>query len=202
MILAAGLGTRMAPLTAERPKPLVPLMGKPLIDYAIERLVQGGVNFIVVNVHYKAEMLIAHLKARKDADLEIRICDETDAILDTGGAIAKALPFFEGQPFFTQNSDSLWVEGMEFENQLIVVVDGRKVYETTLGGDEDQKSIDQKGDPAVDQINLRLRNIRFKAKAGQHRLGVTFLARSFAESDARLTPLLPGGGEERVLRVK
>ncbi|MEN9705507.1 MAG: hypothetical protein RLZZ393_1386 [Pseudomonadota bacterium] len=97
---------------------------------------------------------------------------------------------------------ALWVEGMEFENQLIVVVDGRKVYETTLGGDEDQKSIDQKGDPAVDQINLRLRNIRFKAKAGQHRLGVTFLARSFAESDARLTPLLPGGGEERVLRVK
>ena len=91
---------------------LVPLMGKPLIDYAIERLVKGGVNFIVVNVHYKAEMLIAHLKARKDADLEIRICDETDAILDTGGAIAKALPFFEGQPFFTQNSDSLWVEGM------------------------------------------------------------------------------------------
>ena len=66
MILAAGLGTRMAPLTAERPKPLVPLMGKPLIDYAIERLVKGGVNFIVVNVHYKAEMLIAHLKARKD----------------------------------------------------------------------------------------------------------------------------------------
>jgi len=108
--MAAGLGTRMAPLTLERPKPLIPLNGKPLIDHVIDRLVTGGVNFIVVNVHYKAEQLMAHLRKRKD--VEIRICDETDAILDTGGAVAKALPFFEGQPFFTHNSDSLWVEGM------------------------------------------------------------------------------------------
>jgi MurNAc alpha-1-phosphate uridylyltransferase len=110
MILAAGLGTRMAPLTAERPKPLIKLRGKALIDHAIDLLVRGGVKFFVVNVHYKAEMLIAHLKKR--TDVEIRICDETDAILDTGGAIAKALPFFKGEPFFTHNSDSLWVEGM------------------------------------------------------------------------------------------
>ena len=110
MILAAGLGTRMAHLTSEKPKPLVELKGKALIDYAVDRLVQNGVNFIVVNVHYKAEQLMAHLKKRKD--VEIRICDESDAILDTGGAVAKALPFFEGQPFFTHNSDSLWVEGM------------------------------------------------------------------------------------------
>jgi len=110
MILAAGLGTRMAHLTAEKPKPLVELKGKALIDYAIDRLVQNGVNFIVVNVHYKADQMMAHLKKRKD--VEIRICDETDAILDTGGAVAKALPYFEGEPFFTHNSDSLWVEGM------------------------------------------------------------------------------------------
>ena len=110
MILAAGLGTRMAHLTAEKPKPLVELKGKALIDYAIDRLVNNGVNFIAVNVHYKAEMLIAHLKKRKD--VEIRICDETDAILETGGGIARALPLFDGEPFFTHNSDSLWVEGM------------------------------------------------------------------------------------------
>jgi hypothetical protein len=97
---------------------------------------------------------------------------------------------------------ALWVEGMEFTNHLIVVVDGQKVYETTLGGDEDQRAIDQKGDPSVDAINRRLKNIRFKAKAGQRKLGVTFLARTFAESDSRLAPLLPGGGEERVLRVR
>ncbi len=97
---------------------------------------------------------------------------------------------------------AMWVEGMEFRNTLLVVVDGRTVYKTDLGGEEDQKSIDQKGDPSVDAINKRLKNIRFKAKAGQHRVGVTFQARSFAESDARLTPLLPGGGEERVLRIR
>src|SRR5262249_254664 len=114
MILAAGLGTRMAPYTAERPKPLIELKGKPLIDYAIDRLMQAGVNFIVVNVHYKADQLIAHLDKRntKDKNLNIRISNEPDAMLDTGGAVAKALPLFEGEPFFTHNSDSLWVEGM------------------------------------------------------------------------------------------
>lgn len=110
MILAAGLGTRMAPLTATRPKPLIELNGKALIDYAIDRFVAQGVNFIVVNVHYLADQLVAHLSKRKD--VEIRICDERDAILDTGGAIAKAMPLFEGEAFFTHNSDSLWVEGM------------------------------------------------------------------------------------------
>lgn len=114
MILAAGLGTRMAPYTAVKPKPLIELKGKALIDYAIDRLAANGVNFIVVNVHYKAEMLVAHLEKRgkRDSRVQIQICDETDAILDTGGAVAKALPYFEGEPFFTHNSDSLWVEGM------------------------------------------------------------------------------------------
>jgi N-acetyl-alpha-D-muramate 1-phosphate uridylyltransferase len=114
MILAAGLGTRMAPLTASRPKPLIELRGKPLIDHCIDRLTAGGVNFLVINVHYLATMLIEHLEKRRKLypKIEIRICDETDAILDTGGAVAKALPLFEGHSFFTQNSDSLWVEGM------------------------------------------------------------------------------------------
>lgn len=112
--MAAGLGTRMAPLTLERPKPLIPVNGKPLIDHVIDRLVHGGVNFIVVNVHYKAEQLIAHLEERRARDkrAEIRISNETGAILDTGGGIAKALPEFKGEPFFTYNSDSIWVEGM------------------------------------------------------------------------------------------
>ena len=64
MIMAAGLGTRMAPLTVETPKPLIELNGKPLIDHAIDRLIRGGVNFIVVNVHYKAEQIIAHVERR------------------------------------------------------------------------------------------------------------------------------------------
>jgi hypothetical protein len=96
---------------------------------------------------------------------------------------------------------ALWVEGMEFENTLVALVDGVKVYETKLGGEEDQKAIDQKGDPPVDAINKRLKSIRFQAKAGQRRVVVTFRARSYAESDGRFQSLVPGGGEERVLKV-
>jgi hypothetical protein len=91
---------------------------------------------------------------------------------------------------------------MEFENTLVAMVDGKVVYEVKLGGEEDQKAIDQKGDPPVDAINKRLKNIRFHATAGQHRVAVTFRGRSFAESDARLASLVPGGGEERVLKVQ
>jgi MurNAc alpha-1-phosphate uridylyltransferase len=109
IVLAAGLGTRMRPLTNDRPKPLVEVRGKALIDHAIDRLVQAGVTFIVVNVHYRASMLKAHLAKR--SDVEIIISDETEELLDSGGGIAKVLPIFEGEPFFTHNSDSIWVEG-------------------------------------------------------------------------------------------
>jgi N-acetyl-alpha-D-muramate 1-phosphate uridylyltransferase len=114
MILAAGLGTRMAPLTLHTPKPLIKLAGKALIDHAIDRLRAGGVDFIVVNVHYKADQLIEHLNKRRAQQdgLEIVISDETGELLDTGAGVFKALPHFEGEPFFTYNSDSLWVEGM------------------------------------------------------------------------------------------
>jgi MurNAc alpha-1-phosphate uridylyltransferase len=110
MIMAAGLGTRMRPLTTNLPKPLVEVRGKPLIDHAIDRLVQAGVKLIVVNVHYRADLLKAHLAKR--SDVEIRISDETDVLLGTGGGIVKALPYFEGHPFFVHNSDSIWVEGI------------------------------------------------------------------------------------------
>ncbi len=96
---------------------------------------------------------------------------------------------------------ALWVEGMEFQNHLIALVDDEVIYETTLGGEDDQKSIDQHGDAPVDAINRRLKNIRFHASAGQHRVAVTFRARSYAESDSRLQLLVPGGGEDRVLKV-
>jgi MurNAc alpha-1-phosphate uridylyltransferase len=114
MILAAGLGTRMAPLTLDTPKPLIKLNGKPLIDYCIDRFVQNGINFIVVNVHYLADQIIAHIQQRqaREKNVEFVISDERDAILESGGGIARALPHFNGEPFFTYNSDSLWVEGM------------------------------------------------------------------------------------------
>jgi MurNAc alpha-1-phosphate uridylyltransferase len=109
MILAAGLGTRMRPLTNNVPKPLVRVRGRALIDRVIDRLVAAGVEMIVVNIHHHADLLRAHLAARRD--VEIRISDETDAILGSGGGIFKVLPMFEGRPFFVHNADSIWVEG-------------------------------------------------------------------------------------------
>jgi len=109
MIMAAGLGTRMRPMTDDKPKPLVMVAGKTLLDHALDRLVAAGVTLAVVNVHYKSDMVKAHLAKRKD--IEIRFSEETDALLGTGGGVVKALPHFAGEPFFILNSDSVWVEG-------------------------------------------------------------------------------------------
>ncbi|MDE2181773.1 MAG: nucleotidyltransferase family protein [Alphaproteobacteria bacterium] len=112
MIMAAGLGTRMRPLTNDRPKPLVVVAGKTLIDHAIDRLVSAGVTEIVVNLHYKAEMIKEHLARRADA--VIHYSDESEGLLGTGGGVAKALSHFGQEPFFIHNSDTIWVEGYGF----------------------------------------------------------------------------------------
>lgn len=108
MVLAAGLGTRMRPLTNDRPKSLIEVGGRTLLDHAIDRFKAAGIRMVVVNVHYKGEMIVDHLKKR--TDVEIRIQDERDKLLDTGGGLKRALPHFEGAPFFTYNSDSIWLE--------------------------------------------------------------------------------------------
>ena len=90
------------------------------------------------------------------------------------------------------------VPRMEFENTVIALLDGKEFYRTTIGGEADHKAIDQKLDPAVEEINGRLRKIRFKATAGQHKLGITFLHRSFAESDERTRTVALEGGQERI----
>lgn len=108
MIMGAGLGLRMRPLTDDRPKPLVTVGGKSLIDHAIDRLVAAGVKLVVVNIHYKAEMLQSHLAKRRD--VELVFSDETDTLLDTGGGVVKAMPYFGNTSFFVINSDSIWVE--------------------------------------------------------------------------------------------
>ena len=109
MMLAAGLGTRMRPLTNERPKPLVKVAGKPLIDHALERLREAGVEEAVVNVHYKADMLENHLSGVERPS--IIISDEREELLETGGGLVKALPHLGPEPFFMVNTDSLWIEG-------------------------------------------------------------------------------------------
>ncbi|MFN3287207.1 MAG: nucleotidyltransferase family protein [Sphingomonadaceae bacterium] len=110
MVLAAGLGKRMRPLTATRPKPLVEVAGATLIDHALRRVAEAGVPNAVVNVHYMADRLEAHL-ARRNPGLEISISDERAQLLETGGGVARALPLIEGDPFFVVNSDNLWIDG-------------------------------------------------------------------------------------------
>lgn len=112
MILAAGLGKRMRPLTATTPKPLIEVNGKALIDHGMDRLAEIGVKVCAVNVHYLADLVEVHVKRRKD--MEIRISDERDGLLDTGGGIKKALPDLGGHPFFQLNSDTAyWIEGVK-----------------------------------------------------------------------------------------
>jgi MurNAc alpha-1-phosphate uridylyltransferase len=110
MLMAAGLGKRMRPLTASRPKPLVEVAGKPLLDHCLDKLAAAGVRKAVVNVHYLPDAVEAHLRNR-DHGLEIAISDEREQLLETGGGLVKALPQIEADPFLVVNSDNLWVDG-------------------------------------------------------------------------------------------
>jgi N-acetyl-alpha-D-muramate 1-phosphate uridylyltransferase len=109
MILAAGFGMRMRPLTLTTPKPLITVDGKALIDYAVDKLADAGVQRAVVNGHYLAEQIEAW--GRGVAFPPVTFSDERDAILDTGGGIARALPLLGNDPFFVMNADCFWVDG-------------------------------------------------------------------------------------------
>jgi N-acetyl-alpha-D-muramate 1-phosphate uridylyltransferase len=110
MVLAAGLGTRMRPLTDTLPKPLVPVTGKALIDHVLDRLADAGVTAAVINVHHMADAIEQHLKGRMRP--KILISDERGELLDTGGGVVKALPLLGDKPFFHVNSDTIWIEGV------------------------------------------------------------------------------------------
>ena len=110
MVLAAGLGKRMRPLTATRPKPLIDVAGKALLDHLLEKLRASGVEKVVVNVHYLADAVEAHL-ARNRHGLEVTISDERSLLLETGGGMVRAGPLIDCDPFLVVNSDNLWVDG-------------------------------------------------------------------------------------------
>ncbi len=95
----------------------------------------------------------------------------------------------------------IWGNGMEYENPLVVTLDNKIVYQTTIGGEEDMKLYDQVQNGALDRVNIRLKNIKFQASAGPHKIGVTFRRQSFAESDDQLQQFAPGGGQDRSYRV-
>ncbi|MGI9403803.1 MAG: nucleotidyltransferase family protein [Hyphomicrobium sp.] len=110
MVLAAGRGVRMRPLTAQVPKPLVRLKGRALIDHVLDRLAAADVSKAVVNVRYLADALEAHLSPRKKP--QVIISDERGLLLDTGGGVVRALPKLGPEPFLIHNSDSVWIEGV------------------------------------------------------------------------------------------
>lgn len=118
MVLAAGLGSRMRPLTDTVPKPLVKLAGKPLIDHVLQRLADANIKNAIVNLHYKADMLQQHLAGRTRP--KIVFSDERDALLDTGGGVVRALRLLGDAPFLIHNSDSVWVEGVGMNLQRLI----------------------------------------------------------------------------------
>lgn len=126
MVLAAGFGQRMRPLTLTKPKPLVEVADRALIDYGFDRLRAAGVTTAVVNVHYLPEQIEAW--ARRQANPRVKISDERGVILDTGGGVARALPLLGDAPFFVINSDSFWVdEGTPALDRLRAAWDDRRM---------------------------------------------------------------------------
>lgn len=110
MVLAAGRGKRMRPITATTPKPLVEVLGRSLIDRVFDRLVEAGVTTAVVNVHYLPDLI--EIRVAKRQDIKVIVSDERERLLDTGGGVVKALPHLGDQPFYHLNSDSIWIEGV------------------------------------------------------------------------------------------
>jgi N-acetyl-alpha-D-muramate 1-phosphate uridylyltransferase len=109
MIMAAGKGTRMMPLTADRPKPLVEVAGVMLLDHVLGHLRAAGVGNVVINAHYRADQVEDHMAAHA-ADFEVVISDERDLLLDTGGGLVRALPVISGDPFLCVNADNWWTD--------------------------------------------------------------------------------------------
>lgn len=108
MVLAAGQGLRMRPLTDHRPKPLIPVLGKPMLDHALDRLAEAGVGRAVVNSHYLGAMIGEHLKDRTAPAITL---SPEDTLLETGGGVKKALPHLGSAPVYTVNADIFWLDG-------------------------------------------------------------------------------------------
>jgi len=109
MIMAAGKGTRMMPLTADRPKPLVEVNGVALLDHVLDHLREAGVGKVVINAHYLADMVERHMAA-KASDMDVAISDERGLLLDTGGGLVHALPLIGDDPFLCVNADNWWTD--------------------------------------------------------------------------------------------
>ncbi len=123
MIFAAGLGTRMRPLTDKIPKAMVQVLGKPLIDYRIEKLIEAGVKKIVINTHYKADIIHHYLAKRSDVEIVFSYEKE---ILETGGGLVHALPLLGDDPFYIINCDTIWLDK---KNKVSALIKIAKMFE-------------------------------------------------------------------------
>ena len=147
MIFAAGLGTRLKPLTDHMPKALVPVSGTPMLEHVILKLKKAGFNEIVINVHHFANLIIDFLKEKDNFGITIHISDESDCLLDTGGGIKKAAPFFtDEEPFLVHNVDILsnvdlkafYDFHLNSGNDATLLVSPRKTVRYLLFDNEDQ----------------------------------------------------------------
>ena len=126
MLLAAGLGKRMRPLTDAMPKPLIPVAGKPLLDWGLDALEQAGVERAIVNVHYFGGQIVDHLRHRQKP--AVFISDESAELLDSAGGIVKALPLLGAEPFFVVNADTFWIDqGEPNLHRLALAWDGARM---------------------------------------------------------------------------
>jgi len=150
MVFAAGLGTRMRPLTDRIPKPLVPVAGKALIDYALDDFAKAGVTTAIVNVHHLAHQIETHLSTRESP--RIILSDERALLLDQGGGIKKVLAQFEGRPFFVCNTDAFWKDaGAANFRMLARAWDGEKMDAALLLAEtEGSVGVDWDGDFDLD----------------------------------------------------
>ena len=175
MVLAAGLGTRMRQLSKQLPKPLAAVQKRPLIDHVLDRLMNAGVAHAVVNVHYFADLLEAHLKERQRP--RISISDERKKLLGTGGGIAKALSLLGNAPFLLINSDSLWIEPATANLVRLAKFFDRQRMDAALllAATEDARGYDGHGDYSI-EADGKLRRRPERGAAPNVYMGVAILS--------------------------
>lgn len=151
MVFAAGLGTRMRPITEVRPKPLVEVGGKALIDYTLDRLAEARVETAIVNVHWLADQIEAHLSGRNNP--RIVISDERKTLLDQGGGIRRALPLVGAEPFLICNTDAFWIEGPRSNLKRLAQAFDPEIMDILLfvAGGATAVGVDWPGDFTMDQ---------------------------------------------------
>ena len=199
MVFAAGLGQRMRPITDGIPKPLIKVGGRTLLDHCLDRLAEAGVGTAIVNVHWLADQIEAHLATRVAP--KIVISDERARLLDQGGGIKKALPLIGDQPFFICNTDALWIEGPRSElDRLIKFFDPARMDALLLVAQAaGAVGVDWPGDFAMDPFNrLTKRDPRCVAPFVYAGVGVIKpqLFQGIAEDVFRLAPFFFRAAEQ------